>query len=212
VWLGAVVAVGGTVLASLFIGSSNADQSIDKSLADQTRPVTWFAAVCLAPGLMGFLALRSIARSSECWTESNACRLRLLLRLRAELRRLLAILGAFLTLLVIATGTRRRALLALDPHLDVPSEAVLLYGLVFAGVLAIFYLAANSAIDARARTLLDGFAPLPDPGDAQSSDFLRRRNDLGAAMGLDAGSWRTFESTVVVAAPLISALIGVSTG
>jgi hypothetical protein len=42
--------------------------------------------------------------------------------LRAELRRLLATFGAFLTLLVITTGMRRRALLAYDPELWVPPE------------------------------------------------------------------------------------------
>jgi len=211
-WLGVVLVVGGTVLASLFIGASGADESVDKSLALQTRPVTLFAAACVAPGLLGFMALGSIARNDDCWKESGRCRLRLVLRLRAELRRLLAVLGAFLTLLVVATGMRRRTLLALDSHLHIPPEEVLLYGLVFAAMLGLFYVTASSAIDVRAGRLLDEFIALPDPLDPQLSDHIRRRNDLAGLMGLGGGSWRAFESTVVVAAPLVSALIGVSTG
>jgi hypothetical protein len=212
-WLGVVLVVGGTVLASLFIASSGADESVDKSLAVQTRPVTLVIAVCVTPGLLGFMALRAIARKDDCWQESNGCRLRLVLRLRAELRRLLAILGAFLTLLVVATGMRRHTLLALDADLHIPAEEVLLYGLVFAGMLGLFYVTATTAIDARAGRLLDEFAPLPDPLDPQSSDRIHRRNDLAGLIGLGgSGSWRTFESTVVVAAPLVSALIGASTG
>lgn len=211
-WLAVVIGVGGSVLGSLFLASSSGQDSVDKSLAVESRPITLFVAACLAPGLMGFLVLRSIARTETCWTESGACRLLLVLRLRTELRRLLAILGGFLTLLVIGVGMRRRALLALDPNLDVPAAGVLLYGLIFAAMLGLFYLGANSAIDARAGVLLDEFAALPDPSDEHWSDALHRRSDFGGAMGLGAGSFRTFESTVVVAAPLISALIGVATG
>jgi hypothetical protein len=43
------------------------------------------------------------------------------------------------------------------------------------------------------------------------SDKLRRRNDLTALVGVG-GSWRSFETTTLIAAPLISALIGSATG
>jgi hypothetical protein len=125
--------------------------------------------------------------------------LRLVLRLRTELQRLLAVFGAFLTLIVVATGMRRRALLALNSDLHIPPEEVLLYGLVFAALLGLFYITASSSIDVRAGRLLDEFAPLPDPLDPQFSDRIGRRNDLAGVTGLG-GSLRTFGSIVVVAA------------
>ena len=210
-WLGVVLIVGGTVLASLFIGGSGADESVEKTLAVQTRPLVLFYSACGTPGLLGFMALRAIAKNDGCWQESSACRLRLVLRLRTELQRLLAVFGAFLTLIVVATGMRRRALLALNSDLHIPPEEVLLYGLVFAAMLGLFYITASSAIDVRAGRLLDEFAPLPDPLDPQFSDHIGRRNDLAGLTGVG-GSWRTFGSTVVVAAPLLTALIGIATG
>ncbi len=167
--------------------------------------------LCMAPGLVGFMALRSLATADANWREPGLCRLRLLIRLRGELRRLLATFGAFLTLLVVATGMRRRALLALDPDVVVPPEQVLLYGLVFAVLLGLFYVAASSAIDGRAERFVEEFEPLPDPADETLSDKLRRRTDLGLLVG-SGGSWRSFETTVVIAAPLLTPLIGSATG
>jgi hypothetical protein len=210
-WFGTVLVVLATVFALLFAGGSNANDTVDKTLATESRPLIVVAALLQIPGLAAFLALRFIAMKDAHWGESGACRLRLVLRLRAQLRRLLATFGAFLTLLVITTGLRRRALLSLDPALVLPAEQVLLYGLIFAVLLGLFYVVAASAIDQRAAGLLDEFAPLPDPADAALSDVLRRRNDLASLTG-GGGSWRTFETTVVIAAPLLTALIGSAIG
>lgn len=209
-WVAIVLVVGGSVIGALFLGAAGAPDSIDRTLAIRTRPITVVTGLCAMPGLLGFLAVRSIARDDTCWYESGACRLRLLLRLRAEIRRLLAVLGALLTLIVVATGMRRRALLSLDPGLHIPAEEVLLYGLVFAVLLGVFFLSASSAVDRRAGDLVDEFAPLPDPADAEISERIGRRDDLAGLVGLG-GSWRTFESVVVVAAPLLTALIGSAT-
>jgi hypothetical protein len=210
-WFGTVLVVLSTVFGLLFAGGANAADSVDKSLATQSRPLIVVAALLQIPGLAAFLALRFIASEDAHWRESGACRLRLVLRLRAELRRLLAMFGAFLTLLVITTGLRRRALLELDPGLVLPAEQVLLYGLVFAVLLGLFYVVAAGAIDRRAEGLLDEFAPLPEPADPLLSDVLRRRSDLASLTG-GGGSWRTFETTVVIAAPLLTALIGSAIG
>ncbi|HKE70826.1 MAG TPA: hypothetical protein VKB55_16320 [Nocardioidaceae bacterium] len=210
VWAGVVLVVLATVFAGLFAGASGAEATIDKDLAVQTRPIVVLAAVCVMPGLVGFLALRSIATDDANWAESDRCRVRLVMALRSELRRLLATFGAFLTLLVITTGMRRRALLAFDPDLSVPPEQVLLYGLLFAVLLGAFYGLATTAIDARAQRMLDEFAPLPGPTDPTLSEQLQRRSDITMLVG-SGGSWRSFETTVVIAAPLLTALIGIAT-
>ncbi|HEU0285914.1 MAG TPA: hypothetical protein VFR22_02650 [Nocardioidaceae bacterium] len=209
-WVGVVLLVMAVVFTGLFAGASGAEASIDKDLAVQTRPIVILVGLCAIPGLVGFLALRSIASDDANWAESDRCRVRLVMALRAELRRLLATFGAFLTLLVITTGMRRRALLAFDPDLSVPPEQVLLYGLLFAVLLGAFYGLATTAIDARAQRMLDEFAPLPGPTDPTLSEQLQRRSDISTLVG-SGGSWRSFETTVVIAAPLLTALIGIAT-
>ena len=209
-WLGVVLLVLAVVFTGLFAGASGAEASIDKDLAVQTRPIVILVGLCAIPGLVGFLALRSIAADDANWAESDRCRVRLVMAVRSELRRLLATFGAFLTLLVITTGMRRRALLAFDPDLSVPPEQVLLYGLLFAVLLGAFYGLATTAIDARAQRMLDEFAPLPGPTDPTLSEQLQRRSDISTLVG-SGGSWRSFETTVVIAAPLLTALIGIAT-
>jgi hypothetical protein len=210
-WLAIVAIILATVLAFLFAGAAGADDSVDKTLATQARPITVLAALSQVPGLVGFLALRFVASEDPQWQESGASSLRLVLRLRAELRRLLAMFGAFLTLLVVTAGMRRQTLLALDPKLAIPAEVVLLYGLLFAVVLGLFYAMAAVAIDRRAGRLLDEFTPLPDPADPALSDRLRTRNDLALLTG-GGGTWGTFQTTVVIAAPLLTGLIASAIG
>jgi hypothetical protein len=210
-WLTVVVVVLTTVFASLFIGAGIAENSLDKELALQARPIIVLVAICLLPGLVAFVALRSVATQETNWRERGSCRLRLVMRLRAELLRVLGSFGAFLTLLVITTGMRRRALLAFDPELAIPAEGVLLYGLLFAVMLAFFYGTTTAAVDNRAARLLEEFAPLPDPSDPALSEQIRRRKDLADVIG-SGGSWRSFETSVVIAAPLLTALIGSAIG
>jgi hypothetical protein len=199
------------VFAVFSIAEAHRPPSTDSRLASQTWQISIGVAICASPGLLGFLMVRMIAVDNESWMEDGFCRMRLVMRVRMELRRLLNVLGAFLTLIVIATGLRRRALLSLDPHAALPSDAVLLYGLVFAVLIALFFISASSALDVRAAQIVDEFAPLPQPDVPELSDALSRRNDLAALVGLG-GSWRTFQAVVVVAAPLLTALIASATG
>jgi hypothetical protein len=66
---------------------------------------------------------------------------------------------AILTVLVISTGLRRRAVMAADPSLDHPVEGVLPYGLVFAAQLGLFYVVATTAIDRRTNALVAAPSP-----------------------------------------------------
>ena len=88
---------------------------------------------------------------------------------------------------------------------------MLLYGLVFALLLGAFYAAASSTIEERTGLMLDEWAPIADP---ESDDFdtaTARRAKLEALLGIS-GTWKSFETVVVIAAPLLTALIGTATG
>jgi hypothetical protein len=170
----------------------------------QVTVVTFFGMIAALPGLLGFLAVRSLAVSDEQWTEPPECQIALLNRLRQELR----LFGLFLTLIVVTTAARRRAVLALHPATVFPPEFVVLYGLVFAGLLALFHGAASMAIDGRCERLLASFAPVPSPDASDFDTRLKRRQDIGGLLGIGSGWQQSFQNGVVVFAPLLTALIG----
>jgi len=129
-------------------------------------------------------------------------------RLRKPLRRLPGAFGLYLTLLVVTTAARRQVVLTRYKHAIYPQEYVLLYGLVFVALLALFYVSATMAIDSRSERLLARYAPIPHPDAEDISTSLKRREDLSAFLGLGA-SWRNaFQNGIVVFAPLLTALIG----
>jgi MFS family permease len=206
-WCLVVVAVLGAILGGLIVAAAIAPPSIGRSANRSTWPVTIIVAACAIPGLVTFLAIRWLAAEDHNWREDTRCRTQLLLRLRVELRRSLAALGALLTLLVVTAGTRRRVLIAYNPNLDEPVEGVLLYGLIFAVVLGIFYGAANGAIESRASSILDETAPLPDLAHDDAGTFIARRKQIESLLGVSS-TWNSFESSVVIVAPLLTALIG----
>jgi hypothetical protein len=206
-WTLLTLAVASTPLAVLFVATDSAAASLDTTLAQGTRPITIVVGLCELPGLVALVALRHLATNDGLWEEPAMCRLRLLLRLRAELRRLLVLLGAFLTLLVVTTGLRRKAFVALDPDKAIPPESVLLYGLVYAVLLGVFYGVAAAAIDAKGEQLLDEFAPLPDRLAADAVERLGRRTALAGLTGRG-GTWQSFQTTVIITAPLLTALVG----
>jgi hypothetical protein len=212
-WILVAAVIVTPVLGVLFYGSGD---SIDAELGRQTRPVTVGIALCALPGLAAFIGIRHVAADASLWDVAGDVQLRLLRRLQAEVRRLLTLLGALLTLIVVVTGMRRNALLAYEEATsaeatNLPTTAVLVYGLVFAVILGVFYQLASGGIDRRAAEILDQYAPLPDPSDPALSDKLRRRTDLATLTGATA-SWQTFQTTVAIAAPLVTGLIGAATG
>lgn len=181
---------------------------------DQTvRPLTLGSGLLMIPALACFLALRRLATDPAGWAGDLRHQMLTLIAAKSELRRVLTVLGGILALLVVTTGMRRRALLSLgDPETSrcVPAESVLLYGLIFAVVLGLFYLLAATALDARAAALLENLEPFPDPTAASFVDRMARRSELVSAMG-GSSSLASFQTAVVVAAPLLSALFGIAT-
>jgi hypothetical protein len=174
----------------------------------QIITITVAGGVIAIPGLVGFLALRSLARNDDQWNEEPLCQVLMVLRLRQRLRRLLGTFGLLLTLLVVATAARRQLVLTFYKNATYPQEFVLLYGLLYASMLALFHVSAAMAIDGRCQRLLARYAPIPKPDAEDISTPLRRRQDLAALLEVG-GSWQqSFQNGIVVLAPLLTALIG----
>jgi len=165
-------------------------------------------AVIALPGLVGFLALGSLARNDDQWDEEPRCQVLMVLWLRQRLRRLLGTFGLLLTLLVVETAARRQLVLTAYKNATFPPQFVLLYGLLFASMLALFHVTSTMAIDRRCQRLLAYYAPIPDLDEKDISTPLRRCQDLTGLLGVG-GSWQqSFQNGIVVLAPLLTALIG----
>jgi hypothetical protein len=163
------------------------------------------------PAMFCFFVIRAVAVDDSHWQECAKCQLKLLRSLRRELLGLLRALGILLTLIVIATGLRRRTFLALSPEADIPQESVLLYGAVFLVLLGLLHLIANSALDTRSQAMLEIYAPLPSPDGAEFTDQLQRHHALAELTGVSKG-WQSFESSAIIGAPLLTALLAIATG
>jgi hypothetical protein len=214
-WVVTVLVVAVTVIVSLWRGGQAGAAPLDAEVAEATRPVTVVVWLCAVPGLVALLGLRNVAQQARQRAghekEPGECRLALVLRLRTELRRLLATFGVLLTLIVVATAARRDALVAADTTVQIPATLVILYGLLLAVLLGLFYAAASGPIDRLATELLDDVQTLGDPAAAGFSEAVRRRAELAGVMG-SGGSWKSFETGALIAAPLVSALVGGALG
>jgi hypothetical protein len=208
-----VVGLAGVVLATKAVGRRADASPLDRHLANQTLPVTIVTGVLALPGLVGWLKVRSLARSRVSWPSDPQAQLRMIITLRGYGRRYLGSLGAVLTLIVVASGMRRHLLIEVGDVPNPPAESVLLYGLVYAVVLGLFYVLASMAIDQRGAELLDRCTPLPDlQSIADIKPALDARTALATVTGTGGGSWNAFQASVVVVAPLLSALLATATG
>jgi hypothetical protein len=129
--------------------------------------------------------------------------------LRRYLRSATASLGAIIALAVVATGALRQAVeaAALTP---LPDTFVLVYGAWFTGVLAAIYLHVFTALDGRARSLLERAAPLPDPNLAAAEAFAastKLRGELSAELELGGDPRKNLEGLIAVLSPLGGALL-----
>lgn len=164
--------------------------------------------ICTIPGLVGFLALRSLARNDSQWDEKPKCQILMAIHLRQHLRRLLGTFGLFLALYVVVTATRRQLVLGFYKDAIYPQNYALLIGLLLAAVLALFHVSATMAINWRCERLLDEYAPIPSPRTDDISTPLKRRQDLATFLGADSSRQQAFQNGVFVLAPLLTALIG----
>jgi hypothetical protein len=139
-------------------------------------------------------------------TRMHIGRIRLL---RRYLRLATASLGGIIALAVIATGALRHAVEAasLEP---LPESFMIVYGAWFTGVVAAIYLYASTALDERARWIMEEAAPLPDPKLEAAEAFTastKLRAELGAELELGGDPRKKLEGLLVILSPLGGALL-----
>jgi hypothetical protein len=133
-----------------------------------------------------------------------------------------AALAFIIAMAVLATGALRQALAA---GLDVavasnasadeitlltpfPEIYVVFYGLLFSALLGAIYLHVFNALDGRAQATIDGAVRLTDPMSADRFSTVHKvRQELAAEMQIGGDIRKNLEGLLVVASPLIGALL-----
>lgn len=164
------------------------------------------AFVSVVPALLVLYTVRSISADGRGEIDAEAVRSNR--SLRRAIRPAVASLGVTLAVGIIATGFTRDAIAEVSDSFEIEPQHVLLYGGFFTGVVFALYVYAKSAVDTTAQQMVDEAVPVVglDPGD----DFLARekaRADMEDALGLGVNSRESFQSLVVVASPLLGAIL-----
>lgn len=211
-----LVLVYGILLSMLVIGGIAKLQN-EPLLAGQSVKIALLhvvAGAAASPFLIGLKRIQLYAEDDGLWSGS-ANDIERLQVLRRYLRSATAAMGTVIALAVISTGALRNAVVAAgrDP---LPQEFVLIYGAFLTGVVGAVYIYVFSAIEARARSIVQAAAPLPGPNVASADAFstaVRLRGELSQVLELGGDPRKNLEGLIAVFAPLIGALItGVGLG
>ncbi len=133
------------------------------------------------------------------------------LSLRDQMRRILAVLGAMVSFSVVTTGAFRNALNAEHPG-SMSAQAVLFYGILFAAGLAFLYLPVYRAVRGLGWRLVEQVCSFPQLNENAIGTTIEKREKLAAFLMLQGSAKADLQETVIVLAPLISAVISSSLG
>jgi hypothetical protein len=158
--------------------------------------------VVAIPAAMGFGLLRRAA-TSEATRPTY-------LRLQADQRRFLAVIGGILTLSILGVGAMAKAYNAFHKSNagveQVPPELLLVFGGVWAGLVATIYLPTHDAIERMGQAVLDEMSPLPAMSDPGFVDAVQRRDTVATVLGLGKTARSQLEEGALVLSPLIGAI------
>jgi hypothetical protein len=160
----------------------------------------------VAPAMMVLHAVRTICRNAKTGIDADS--VRLVRSLRRAVRPAVTSLGLTIAIAIITTSFIRDIMAGIREGFAVESQHVLLYGGFFTGVVFVLYLYAKSAVDAKAQLMVDDALPVValEPADAFLANE-EERSGLGDALGLGVDARESFGSLVVIAAPLLGAIL-----
>ena len=178
--------------------------------------LTALGLLAAVPAVLCISAIRQIAESADAWPANhfNSSDLEWIGFLSSRLKVVVGFISLEIALLVTATGALNQALRAAKPPIEtLSSTSVIAYGALFSGVTVGWFVYGNQAIVSRAKSILDDWAPLPE---RKPADAIRTRLDtrkvLAAELGLDTSLKDSIGTAVIVALPLLSALLSESVG
>ena len=125
---------------------------------------------------------------------------------RSDLERLLGVLGALVSLGVIASAALHALTVDVDPENALPVQAVIAYGIVLSVILALTYIPAHLTMLEAGTRIRDRIAPLFEVGDPGFLDRLDERDRIAHYLGLDVPVSVRFRGAVVILGPLLGSL------
>jgi hypothetical protein len=222
-----LVAVGAVALAGAAIVFAFAKNTLPEHLAryPETFPLSHYqskigvvVALVLAMGLAGVCGIWIAGLRADRLFRGDADvadELADFLHLRRTLTMLLGCVATGIGLATLATGALRQAVLAMNGLLA-PGETafafdqqyVLLYGLVFTGLLAVAYAPSFLALKDAGNRLREATLPLLPPGDPAFGERVDARKRLDDFLEVSLSATASFRATVAILTPLASALVG----
>ena len=126
--------------------------------------------------------------------------------LRVDLEHLLGVLGALVSLGVIASAGLHALTVHVDAKHALPVQSVIAYGIVLSVILALTYFPAHLTMLQVGGKLRDRIAPTLEVGDPGFGDRLDERARLDHSLGLDVPAGVRFRGAVVILGPLLGSL------
>jgi len=133
--------------------------------------------------------------------------IRELLKIRSDLRKFLICTAVIITGIMVSLGALRNSLSA---YYDTnrTSTGILVFGAVFAGLLAVISIPAYIAWRASAQALRDDLYPLPRDG-RPSRAWYQGRSNLETLLEMRVGTGQRFAVLAGIASPIIISIISV---
>jgi hypothetical protein len=199
VLFGAAIAVG-----PLFSGQELPATVPHRSLKLGLLNIAGFAIAIYAARAMWYAAyeLRRLGSGSA----ANLAALEKHRRLRADLEHLLGVLGALVSLGVIASAGLHALTVHVQPAKALPVQSVIAYGIVLSVVLALTYVPVHLTMLEAGGKLRDRIAPMLEVGKPDFGDRLDDRARLDHFLGLDVPPSVRFRGAVVILGPLLGSL------
>jgi hypothetical protein len=133
-----------------------------------------------------------------------------LLLLRTKLLALLLTVGSVIGIMVLAVGALRLAVLAAKTAdgktIEYPIDTVVVNGLFYSALLALFYIPAYLSLQDRAREYLNVVFPAPAEGYYDKNQYENRSN-LESLLKVEATVQETLQTGIAIAAPLLGILV-----
>jgi hypothetical protein len=162
--------------------------------------------ISVIPAILVIYNSRAISIDGDWGVDAES--VRALRHLQSSVRAATLSLGVVIAVAIIVTSFVRDALAQNIETFNVEPEHILLYGGFFTAFVFALYSYGKSAIDGRARQMVDDAIPTVglNPHDT-FFDIERSRKDMETALGLGTSARQGFENLVIVASPLLSAVL-----
>jgi hypothetical protein len=134
--------------------------------------------------------------------------IRELMRIRSDLRKFLICTAVIITGIMVSLGALRNSLSAYYYGADLSSTGILVFGAVFAGLLAMISIPAYIAWRASAQALRDDLYPLPRDG-RPSKEWYQGRSNLETLLEMRVGTGQRFAVLAGIASPIVISIVSV---